>query len=132
MNAVTLRTRIALFWFPAIAYMALIWIMSSIETPISVADVPFQDKGVHAAEYAGLSALLLHALLGTFTAIQPLTLAFGAMSGATIWGLIDEIHQAYVPGRVSDIRDLMADAIGAALGVTLYYAVTRIRRAPRT
>jgi VanZ family protein len=128
---VTPRLRVALSWVPAILYMAMIWVFSSIETPLSVADIPFEDKGAHALEYAGLSALLLHAFLGTFTSTRALWLVPSAMFSATLWGLLDEIHQAYVPGRNADVKDLAADAIGAVIGALVYYAATKVRRGGR-
>ncbi len=32
-----------------------------------------------------------------------------------VYGIMDEIHQRYVPGRLSDINDVIADSFGALL-----------------
>jgi len=34
----------------------------------------------------------------------------------TLWGAIDEAHQAWIPGRTMDSGDLVADAAGAVAG----------------
>ena len=36
---------------------------------------------------------------------------------STLYGVSDEVHQAFTPERTPDVRDLLADALGAALGV---------------
>ena len=118
MNAVRQRV---LAWAPAVAYMLLIWALSSMShVMISFERVPFQDKGVHFMEYGMLAILLAHALRGTAPSRQLLWVFAISIACTTLWGLIDEIHQAFVPGRVADVRDLMADALGAFLGATLY------------
>jgi VanZ family protein len=42
---------------------------------------------------------------------------FSAALGS-LYGLIDEIHQHFVPGRNSDIQDWAFDTLGAAVAVT--------------
>lgn len=39
---------------------------------------------------------------------------------ASLFGITDEWHQSYVPGRSSDPMDWVADTLGAALAVSLY------------
>ena len=33
---------------------------------------------------------------------------------ATLYGAFDEVHQAFTPDRSPDVRDLVADCLGAA------------------
>jgi VanZ family protein len=40
----------------------------------------------------------------------------GAILTATIYGLVDEIHQAFIPGRFYELLDWVADIIGACVG----------------
>ena len=37
--------------------------------------------------------------------------------GAVLWGVSDEWHQSFVPGREVDAVDLLADVAGSALAV---------------
>jgi VanZ family protein len=49
---------------------------------------------------------------------------------ATLYGVSDEIHQAFVPLRTPDVRDVIADATGAALALGAAWAWSIIRRSP--
>jgi VanZ family protein len=124
----TVRQR-AWAWAPAGAYMLLIWALSSMSRiMIDFEHVPFQDKGIHFVEYGTLAVLLTHAIQGTWRAWRVLSVFGVAVLGTTLWGLIDEIHQAFVPGRVADARDLLADALGALLGACLYVLIKQQMR----
>lgn len=118
-----------LAWLPALAYMALIWVLSSLSlSSLSVEDFPFRDKGVHFVEYGVLGFLLAHAVFRTWPRHHPLRTASLAVLVASMWALLDEIHQAFVPGRASDELDLLADVLGATMGVTVRYVVTAATR----
>jgi VanZ family protein len=110
--------------------MLLIWLASSLPGVVKFQYVPLQDKGVHFIEYGILAALLAHAMRGTWPEWRMRYVFVVAWAVAVLWGLLDEIHQAFVPGRVADARDLLADAIGALVGAGLYLA-TRERRRSR-
>lgn len=44
-----------------------------------------------------------------------------ALAICVIYGLTDEIHQLFVPGRAFQISDLVMDAIGSIIGISLAY-----------
>lgn len=111
--------------------MLLIWGLSSIPHPFPLERVPFQDKGAHFVEYGVLAALMAHAFNGTWPAMRAWSLFALAWPATVFWGLLDEIHQAYVPGRVADAVDLAADAFGGFIGVVAYLVV-RARRQVRS
>ncbi len=83
------------------------------------------DKALHAIEYGTLGAAYLRALDPAATRAR---LAGIAWVLAALFGVSDEIHQLFTPGRSADVRDVIADAIGAALGVLAYRAVCARRR----
>lgn len=112
---------------PAIAYMLLIWALSSIPIQMDFSLVPLRDKGVHFLEYGTLSVLLTHALRATLTKRGALLIWASAALCTILWGALDEIHQAFVPGRSSDVGDLIADACGAAAGALVYLLYRRQR-----
>lgn len=114
------RGRWGLAWLPAFAYMALIWVLSSMPLAVSIEGVPFKDKGIHFVEYATLALLLCHAVYRGLPKQAVGWAMFYGFVGTTLWGLLDEIHQAYVPGRNADPLDVLADTLGAVLGVLLY------------
>ena len=82
---------------------------------------------------------LLHALvfgvLGFFTLGAMKTGADGhrtfqtwlAVVLVTLYGVLDEFHQHFVPGRTPDIHDVMADMVGGMLGVWLSYRFIKAR-----
>jgi len=117
--------RVALAWLPAATYMGVIWTLSSLSlADFSVSRVPFGDKGVHFVEYCMLGLLVAHAALRTWPRHHPLRTATLALFLTALFGFVDEVHQAVVPGRESEALDLVADAASAALGVALRYAVS--------
>ena len=94
----------------------------------SLEKVPFKDKGVHFAEYGILAVLLCRAVRGTWSSRSLMFVAFYGLVGTILWGLLDEIHQAYVPGRSSDPLDVLADMVGAALATFGYVLVVSLQR----
>lgn len=120
--------RIAIGWLPAAAYMVLIWTLSSMPIALPLGLIPFKDKGIHVTEYGALAVMYAYAILKTWPAQWWLrTLLFAALL-TFAWGYLDELHQAFVPGRNSDAMDLLADLIGALLGSAGFFAFTRLRR----
>ena len=102
----------------AATWMATIFYLSS--QPMPEIDLGFsaQDKVVHLVAYGLLGALLLGALplrAGGYTRSQVL---LAAMIGS-LYGISDEWHQFFVPGRSMDMLDMLADAVGALLGAWL-------------
>ena len=96
--------------------MAGIFWASSVTSPPAPAGV--SDKWLHAAAYCGLALLALRALAGgRWSGVGPATLA-AAWLVATAYGISDEVHQAFTPGRHPEWSDVVADALGA-LGATV-------------
>ena len=83
---------------------------------------PFRDKGVHAVLYSGLAFLVAHACLRSFEGRSRIRIALVACFVTIMWGFLDEVHQAFVPGRSADLVDLLADGIGALFGASLRFA----------
>jgi VanZ family protein len=108
---------------PAVAYAALIFFLSSqssFPVPQGVWDF---DKLIHCVEYGGLGFLTARAFVG-LGFHSPARV--GAIC-ATLYGVSDELHQYFVPGRSCDVRDVAADAVGAALGAFAFHTWRRWR-----
>ena len=117
-------------WGPALALVALIFVVSSMSEPPQAPE-GMSDVVVHGFAYSVLGVLMLRALAGAEWAGVTLGRAAMAFVITTAYGLSDELHQRLVPGRVADVRDLAADAIGALAGLLLVWAcgiVLSIRR----
>jgi VanZ family protein len=102
-------------WIIAVGYAGFIFYLSS-RTWGGMSSFPFADKGLHAVLYFGFGGILFWALRMTKLRANPY-IAYVALVLAVIYGLSDEIHQLFVPGREFSLFDLLADAAGAAIGV---------------
>ena len=54
--------------------------------------------------------------------------AGAAVAFAAVYGITDEFHQWFVPGRTADVNDWMADCTGAAIAVAVVLLVARFAR----
>src|SRR5205085_2601863 len=98
-------------WLPPVLYMALIFHLSSESDPLPTLTSHVWDKALHCIEYGALGLLLYRALLGEGIGWRAaLALAFLATS---VYGASDELHQLFTPGRSFDVRDWLADTLGA-------------------
>ena len=128
MSVAKIGWRRALPWLPSIAYMVLIWALSSQAHTISLSAIPWNDKGAHFMEYAILGALYAYAVLRTWPGLSLLRAVAIAALLTSAWGYVDEIHQAFVPGRNADVRDWIADTLGAIVGSAIAGAIDRMKK----
>ena len=85
-----------------------------------------KDKLFHAVVFGILGFFALGAMKTTadgHRVFQP----WLAVVLVIVYGVLDEFHQHFVPGRSSDIYDVMADAVGGMLGVWLSYRFIKAR-----
>ena len=96
--------------------MAVLFAASSASDTSSVPAV-FTDTILHVGGYAALGMAVFRAFADArFERMTPLR-ALAAVLFCILYGVSDEFHQSFVPGRTPDARDLVADGVGAALGV---------------
>jgi VanZ family protein len=113
-------------WLPVIAYMTMLFGLSSMSTvPSPPGDL--SDKDVHLGAYSGLGALTTRALASGITDVTWRSVG-GAIVISSLYGVSDEFHQRYVPGRSFETIDMLADAIGSATGAIAVGAWSIIRR----
>lgn len=117
-----------------VAYMGVLYYLSSIPASqlgrlgiFGRLGLRLSDKLIHGIAYAVL-AFLLYLALSQGWRVSP------ALSGAWAWilsvvyGVTDEYHQSFVPGREPSFGDLVADAVGAAAALLAVALVTAIGR----
>jgi VanZ family protein len=109
-------------WGPAVFLMIAIFVFSSFsEVPVPLGGS--SDLTVHGVVYALLGILMVRGLArGSWRGVTTNTLSVAVLL-TIFYGFTDEYHQSFVPGRVADIRDVIADAFGAcsgAVGVWLW------------
>lgn len=109
-------------WLPAVLWMAVIFYLSSrsaIDIPGFLGDF---DKLQHIAAYMLLGFLVFR---GCVKWRQPYAAAFAI---SAVYGITDELHQRFVPGRFCDFRDWLSDAGGIILALIITFIFLRIRR----
>ncbi len=105
-------------FLPAALWMALIFFLSSRSTLPHAPGLSGALTAIagHLVAYAVLALLLAWGLRGgDLTGRQRLLLAFTI---AVAFGVTDEFHQSFVPGRDANPVDLLLDATGAAAALT--------------
>jgi VanZ family protein len=107
--------------------MALLFFLSSLST-IPPPPSGFTDKHEHFFFYGILGALSLRALAkGTWRGVTLATVV-AAIAISTAYGVSDEFHQRFVPGRDYEVLDMAADGLGAAMAAVLLWAWAIIKR----
>lgn len=103
-------------WLPAIAWMGLIFFLSS------RGDLPrakeawlelLWKKGAHLIAYAILVLLYERALA------LPRRGKWLALGLAVLYAISDEYHQSFTPGRTPSVRDVLIDTAGGLFGLYL-------------
>jgi VanZ family protein len=117
-------------WLPAIAVCALIFTLSSFsQLPSPPSGVT--DKHEHFTIYFILGLTLVRALAGGRWSGVTFRVVLIAAVLTSLYGVTDEFHQAFVPGRDSSALDWVADTTGGVMAAvaTLAWAIIRPRRA---
>jgi VanZ family protein len=104
--------------------MAIIFAASSIPA-LGALPGGISDKFAHGVGYGLLGAVLIRALAGSRLKGVTWSRAGLAVLLATLYGVSDEFHQSFVPGRSPDRLDVLADCIGAALAVVVIAGAAR-------
>lgn len=106
-------------------YMALIWILSSlphnavVELPDSAVD-RFIKESLHLVEFGILYLLLVLAALTASRLTPALNILLAVLAG--FYGILDEIHQSFIPYRSATLIDAIKDITGVLAG---WYFVDR-------
>ena len=113
------------FWVPVLAYVTAIFALSSqphLQSPLNFAN---GDKVAHLSEYLLLGLLLVRALRATLRVSRPLFAAMIAIALVVMVGTADEFLQSFIPGRQSDVFDVVADVLGGAIAQFVYVTFVR-------
>lgn len=85
-------------------------------------------KCAHMLEFTGLAFLLGWAWRFTRGMPSPL-LTLGC---ASLYAVVDEVHQHFVEGRSSEVRDVFIDAAGALIGLLGFFVILTVIKAIKT
>ncbi len=109
-------------WGPAAGWAAVLFFLGG-RPGAGVSLFPGSDKVAHLALYAVLGLALARGRLRAPSSPPHLVLV---LLGVAL-GVLDELHQSYVPGRDASGWDALADTLGVVAGYALF--LTNDRRA---
>jgi VanZ family protein len=109
--------------------LVVYWIVLFLGTTLpsnNLPDVPSGDKLNHFVGYAVLSFLLFTYLkLKSSDAVAEIRIFQKSFIIASVYGILDELHQIPIPGRFFEWYDILADINGAALGLAFAFILNR-------
>jgi len=83
-----------------------------------------QDKVMHVVAYALLGIFSMGVLPKSTAGYRPAQLwIVTALTG--VYGLLDEYHQSFIPGRFASLGDVIADLAGGFLGALFVYLLAQ-------
>ncbi|MDF2670633.1 MAG: VanZ-like protein [Paenibacillus sp.] len=115
--------KLVIRWAPAIVCMAIIFYLSAQTGDDLGSLLPYFQKWIPALESFDIGHFFAYFVLALtfFWAMLPFSIhPLGKVTVVVLcvlYGLSDEYHQSFIPGRMSDIKDIRNDAIGAIIAV---------------
>ena len=116
-------------WAMVAAWAGAIFILSA-QSNLPAPPAPGIDKWEHAVAYALLAFLLARAWLPHLRRFRPSVRWALVVEAVFAYGIVDEIHQAFVPNRSCDPLDAAADLAGALVCAMVCVGLLRGTRWP--
>lgn len=111
-------------WVPVGLWLLVLLTLTSVpSSALPSLSVSVYDSG-HLVLYGVLGALVARAAMRGGVAPGRLMLAWPVLAA---FGVLDEWHQRFIPGRFPSLTDMAFDAIGAAAGLWLGAYLLRTR-----
>lgn len=123
-STIRIAERVARYWLPVTIWALIIFLLSARATnPVS--EIYWRDfvvkKSAHVLEYAILTTLLYRALKES--GVEKKEAGVYSIILAVLYGVSDELHQSFTPGRDPKARDVFFDTIGSIVAI---YALWRL------
>ncbi|WMW23227.1 VanZ family protein [Methanolobus mangrovi] len=112
----------SMFKIPLMYQLADILKNMGLVSIIDIAEYAYtnMDKVAHMFLYFGLGVLLHLTFRNSENIVLKRYAAIFAVLLGIIYGITDEFHQSFVPGRTSSIHDLLADGIGVTIAQIIF------------
>jgi len=127
--------RFIIYSILALLYAVAIFILSSIPTislPAHYYDLPNPDKLAHTALFFGFGILLclsFHSVSNPETSERAILYSF--IIGIT-YGVLDEVHQHFVPGRYASLIDVGFNSLGIIIAIVIFWLYDKWRKTKST
>ena len=106
------------YWLPVFIWLIIIFAFSNNPT-VRASEIHWRDfsvkKSAHVIIYAILSTLIYRALKSNNVEMKKT--GYISVFLASFYGITDEFHQSFTPGRDPTFRDIIFDTIGATLAI---------------
>ncbi len=117
---------------PVLLTMAVIFYLSHQQgDSFSLPDIANIDKLLHCLLYTALGLAVFFALPPSWRQRHPFLASGAVVLFCLCYGLTDEFHQSFIPGRDSSMADVGADTIGGCLAACISQGL-RMRLNART
>jgi VanZ family protein len=117
-----IKNKYAYYHFPWQLMMILIFILSSIPGDrFPEIQFRFADKVAHFFVFGILGLLLARSIRITLNPFWKSKYIVWSILIGIFYGLIDEWHQMFIPGRYASMSDLIADLLGIVCFVSVYF-----------
>ncbi len=113
-------------WLPVVGALGLIYFVSARSAKQLLFTGP--DYVAHAVEYFFLALLLARALNGGMRPRATVRVLLLTLSLSVVWAISDEVHQRFVRTRISSLRDVVSDTVGAALACIAFPYLAGVTR----
>ena len=120
-----------LFLVLTLGWAALIYYLSDQPGIVVTPLLPYEDKLLHLIAYGVLGFLAMGACR-TGGCRHRAAHYWLVVTLVGVYGVLDEVHQYFVPGRNSDVLDVLADVCGGLLGAGLMFLLRRRYAPPAT
>lgn len=113
------------YWLPVLLWLGIIFYMSSITFVPGKPGLRLSDKLLHTIEFFVLSFLLFRAF---YNSRWRKAAYWFAILLTILYGISDELHQTFTPGRVFDMYDMLFNSLGACLITVFAYINKKLVR----
>jgi VanZ family protein len=113
-------------WGPALVWMAVTFYISH-QSAVSI-PMGAPDYVAHGVSYAGLGVMLMRGLAGGRLSAMTWRLVLLATLLGGLYGVSDEFHQSFIPGRHASLSDIVADTVGTFVGASVAALIGGILR----
>ncbi len=114
-------------WGGVFAWCLLLFVLSGQSGLRVPGGIPEADKVTHLLMYGILGWLWGRAIRVSWSELSTFPVLLSAIVFTGIYGLSDEWHQSFVPGRAADLLDAFADGCGGTLGGAAFLYWSRVR-----
>ncbi len=118
-----MNSKFVKYWLVVFLYAGLIFVLSSMPSPEGMKLFYGADEVIHIFEYAVFGALIVRAFRNTVSGMPLVACVVLSAVLASLYGIMDEFHQFFVPTRSASGWDALFDCLGGFIGGVLYARV---------